>query len=344
VSGWWDRALALGLGLAITLLLLGVAEIAARKLWRPPADPRVEYESGYWARDEHGRGHPSAAGAWRSWKIVPGSGELVYDVVYHVDDHLRRVTPLAPEGPRERFALFFSDSFTFGEGVFDDQTTAYGVGVLAPRYHPLNYGFHGGGPSDMLSWLEAGSRRDEVDEPRGILIYTFIDDHVRRTIGTLRLVTSWGRGMPCYEVTGAGAVMFRGTFEEARPVRDFVFRRLASSVLLGRLGLDWPLRIGDAEIETTARVLARSKDVFDSYFPGSRFVVVLYPGAHRFGPRLLSDLERLAVPTLDLSQLFDVTRPEYVLSPLDAHPSPLAHREYAQALVERLGLIEEPTH
>ena len=342
MTGWRDRAQALGLGLAITLLLLGVAEIAVRKLWRPPANLQADYEPGYWTRDERGRGHPSAAGAWRSWKIDPGTGEKVYDVVYHVDDHLRRATPLVPEGPRERFALFFSDSFTFGEGVSDDQTTAYGVGVLAPRYRPLNYGFHGGGPSDMLSWLEEGSPRDEVDEPRGILIYTFIDDHVRRTIGTLRLVASWGRGMPCYEVTDAGAVVFRGTFERARPVRDFVFRRLASSALLGWLGFDWPLRIGDAEIETTARVLARSKEVFDSRFPGSRFVVVLYPGADSYGPRLLSDLERLGVSTLDLSQLFDTAQAEYVLSTLDAHPSPLAHRKYAQALVERLGLNGEP--
>ncbi len=309
----------------------------------PSPGPPTNYEPNYFARDERGRGHPSAAGAWRSWKIDPRTGEKVFDVVYHVDEHLRRATLLVPEGPRERFALFFSDSFTFGEGVSDDQTTPYAVGVLAPRYHPLNYGFHGGSPSDMLSWLEAGSPRDEVDEPRGILIYTFIDDQVQRTIGTLRLVAGWGGRKPCYEVSDAGAVVFRGTFETARPVRDFVFRRLASSVLLRRLGFDWPLRIGDAEIEMAARVLARSKEVFDSQFPGSRFVVVLYPGANSYGPQLLSDLGRLGVPTLDLSQLFDAAQAENVLSTtLDAHPSPLAHRKYAQALVERLGLNGEP--
>jgi hypothetical protein len=342
MSGWRSRVLALGLGLAVTLLLLGVAELAVRKLWRPPAGPRTDYEPGYWARDERGRGHPAAPGAWRSWEIDPKTGATLYDVVYHVDDHLRRVTPLLPEGPRDRFALLFSDSFTFGEGVGDDQTAPYRLGVLAPRYHPLNYGFHAGGPSDMLSWLEAGSPRDEVDESRGILIYTFIDDHVRRTIGTLRLIASWGRGMPCYELNDSGVVEFRGTFERARPVRDLVFRRLGSSVLLERLGLDWPLRIGDAEIETTARVLARSKEVFDSHFPGSRFVVVLYPGTDEFGPRLLSDLARLGVETLDLSRLFDTSQTEYVLSRLDPHPSPLAYRKYAEALVERLGLNREP--
>jgi hypothetical protein len=339
-GGWADRAKALAVGIAMTLLLLGVAEMVVRVLYRSSAGVQAKYAQDYWARNERGRGHPAGPGAWPSSKRDPATGAVIYDVVYHVDEHLRRITPLSPPGPRPHFALFFGGSFTYGEGVRDDQTAPYDVGVLAPRYHPYNYGFHGSGPSDALSWLEEESLRDQVDEPTGIAVYTFIDDHVPRTVGTLRLVATWGRKKPCYEVTRDGSVVFRGTFKTARPVRDVVFRVLGWSELLARLGLDWPLRIGDTEIETTARVLARAKQVYQSQFPGQRFVVVLYPGANIYGEKLIEDLGRLHVETLDLSGLFDPKAPENVVSTRDGHPSALAYRRYAAALVERLGLAK----
>jgi len=329
------RAKAIGLGLAVSLALLGVAEGVARLLER--SYPVQEFEPGYFARDRYGRNHPARPGPWRSWKQDPATGERIYDVVYEIDDALRRRTPVTPEGPREFFALFFADSYTYGEGVSGDQTIPYYVGEMAPRYRPYNYGFHAGCPSDLLVQLEKTSLRAEVTEPEGILIYTWIDDHVTRSLGTLRVTASWGSEKPYYAVSDDGTVEFRGTFEEGRPLRNAIYRALGASRLLMGRGFDWP-RIGDPEIESTARILARARDLFEAQFPGSRFVVAIYPGQIWWSRALVRELERLGVSVLDLSGLFDIRRPELSLSASDSHPSPLANELYARALVDGLHL------
>lgn len=335
---WRQRAAAIGVGLFLSLAIFGVGEIAARLLWHPPAIGLAQYDPHYGTHDKKGRAHPEQPGRFHSWERDPLTGEPIYDVEYDIDDQLRRITPVSPEGPRGHFALFFVDSFTFGEGVRGDQTLPYYVGEMAPDYRPYNYAFHGGGPSDLLSRLEDGDLRGQVAEPSGVLIYTFIDHHIDRTVGTLRMISTWGRGKPCYEVTSDGSVAFRGPFKKAHPVRDLVYRALGASRLLAWLGLDWPLQIGDAEFDTTARVLARSKQLFEEQFPGSRFVVAIYPGTNARGLALVPYLDRLGVETLDLSGLFDKQKAEATLSPRDGHPSPLAYRRYARALVDRLGL------
>jgi hypothetical protein len=88
--------------------------------------------------------------------------QLLYEVIYSTDALGRRSSPVA-EGPRPHFILFFGDSYTFGEGVNDDETLPSFTGQFAPQYRPYNYGVGGYGPQQMLAKLQTEDIRQEVE-------------------------------------------------------------------------------------------------------------------------------------------------------------------------------------
>ncbi|MCB0213954.1 MAG: SGNH/GDSL hydrolase family protein, partial [Anaerolineae bacterium] len=104
--------------------------------------------------------------------------EVIYDVVYTTDSYHRRITPVDNPEQRDKFMLFFGDSFTFGEGVHDNETLPYYVAQDLPDYMPYNYGLSGYGPQQMLAKLQSDDLATEVTESDGIAIYIFIDAHV----------------------------------------------------------------------------------------------------------------------------------------------------------------------
>jgi len=84
--------------------------------------------------------------AWLGYRLAPNSRvvasrkkgeEILYEVVYSIDAEGRRDTPTAHLQPDPQFMLFFGGSYTFGEGVNDDETMPAQVSQLAPKYRAL---------------------------------------------------------------------------------------------------------------------------------------------------------------------------------------------------------------
>ncbi len=262
-------------------------------------------------------------------------GQVVYDVTYTTDALSRRVSPVADPDGRSRHALFFGCSFTFGEGVEDDETLPSQFGREAPEYRPYNYGFCGYGPQAALSRLEQPSFRSGVAEPEGLAVFVYLAGHERRVVGSMRVVTQWGASMPSYDVDEDGRLGLEGSFRSSRPFRMKVFALLAESETLRLMGVDVPLRIGERDYERTARIIAAARDAYTKTFRG-RFVVVVYPTTDR-RLRILPHLRRLGVEVVDLSRLFDPEAPGLCL-PGDGHPSPHALRIVARILARRLDV------
>ena len=109
---------------------------------------------------------------------------------------------------------------------------------------------------------------------------------------------------------------------------------------LAYLGVDIPPRITERHIDLTARILARSAELFRASFGAGRFVVVIFPGSTH-ADRLATALGRLDVESLDYSSLLDYGDPRYFIAE-DLHPSPLTHRILAERLVEDLALATDP--
>jgi len=83
-------------------------------------------------------------------------GRTIYDVVYTTGPDHFRVVPQATETP-DACVLLFGDSFTFGDGVGDDETyAAQIVKQSGRRVAAQNFAVSGWGPHQFLAGLQSG--------------------------------------------------------------------------------------------------------------------------------------------------------------------------------------------
>lgn len=341
-TGRQGKATALLLGCALAALVsVGVEalfrtanrrrERGAETLYEPSGGP-VEFRADLGYR-------PRPDSLHRMTKRL--EGEVVYDMTYAFDAHSRRVVPVAGQDERERFIALFGGSFAFGEGVNDDETLAYHLAVRAPAHSVYNFGYSGYGPQHALVQLSDPGVAEEIPQRPGIGLYLFIPSHVRRAVGSMRVVTTWGRHFPCFELDDDGALVHLGSFKNARPGRTPLYGLVSREQILRFFEADVPLRVTEAHLELTARILSKARDAFVERFgPESRFYILLYPAhpSDEFGARrILGALEREDLDVLSLLEVLDL-EDEGLLIPHDLHPAPEAHARVAAAIVERLAL------
>jgi hypothetical protein len=138
--------------------------------------------------------------------------EAVYDVVYNIDINGLRNVPSSNNDSSDCL-LFFGGSFTFGEGLNDDETLPYFVGnELDGKYKILNFGFHGYGTHQMLAAIEAGTIRRLTKSCSNIVaIYSAIPNHIARAAGC----SPWDKHGPNY-VLSNGTVTRNGSFDDEK--------------------------------------------------------------------------------------------------------------------------------
>ena len=264
----------------------------------------------------------------------------IYRAQYSIDDHGRRAVPVAAAERRENFVLFFGCSFTYGEGLNDDETLPSFVGRLAPDYRPYNYAVGGYGPQHMLARLESGRIEAEVTERTGKLVYVFIDDHVKRAMNTMR--TDWVHHSPYYVADPSGRAVRQGNFNSARPYLYALYHDvLPHSQILRFLNMvDFPLTVSDADIELTAKIIEASAKQFFDRFGSKEFYVLLHPvGSSLYGSPLKKYLEKSAIKYIDYSGKLPWAA-DYYLDPVyDLHPNAVGNRLLAAKLVGDLGLV-----
>jgi hypothetical protein len=121
-------------------------------------DTNQEYNtSAYWQLTQFGS--QPRPGKFRARKLA-SDGEMVYDVNYSIGQDGFRITPEYESGaPSNNGINFLGDSFTFGEGLQDDETMAYYTGDLVRQSGRAltvkNYGMSGGGVHQALAILQS---------------------------------------------------------------------------------------------------------------------------------------------------------------------------------------------
>ncbi len=129
-------------------------------------------------------------------------GSVIYDVTYSLDGNGTRVT--ADGAPPEVY--FLGDSFTFGEGVDDDQTlpAAY---VRRSGKRAVNLGVPGYGPHQVLRLIELDRPAALGLAPPAVAVLTLLTGHVERVAGR----SPWDTHGPHYEPVDGRAV-YRGPY------------------------------------------------------------------------------------------------------------------------------------
>jgi len=253
--------------------------------------------------------------------------ELVFSTTYTIDAHRRRIvshTPPLDLAPRRQFLLCFGCSFMFGIGVEDDQTLPFYLAQNAPGHHVYNYAFGTYGPHHTLAMLEEPGFSEHVEEDDGIAIYLYLVCHCRRALGSMRMVSSFGRNAPCYELDGHGRVVYQGSFAETRPWRGRLYDLLARDQILKFFRIDFPVMSARANAAFAAEVLNAAFAQYQRDFGNDRFYVVVYPApaAHE---QMFNEharvLEKRGLKVLNYAGLFDRLAPGMLIEH-EVHPTP----------------------
>lgn len=270
--------------------------------------------------------------------------DLIYTVTYSINENGLRIGPPYLESEENECILFFGGSFTFGEGVEDNETLPYRTGIeTGGRYRIHNFGYHGYGPHQMLAALELGLVNRVVDcEPRYV-IYQGAPFHVHRVAG----LSSWDRHGPYFELQDGPLVAYRGPFDEVPRSEGWFTRLVSASGLQKRIsglhrapdGRDYDLFMGILE---TARLNV------ETAYPEAEFHIIFWDGPRKgvfplrlfdwSRPPLLSGLQQRGFRVHRITQILpDSVNNARKYQIRDGHPNARAHAKIARYLARELG-------
>lgn len=123
----------------------------------------------------------------KSHRILKNNNETIYNVIYTNDKNGLRATPNNNLDSKQCL-LLFGDSFTYGEGVNDDETLPFYINKKSKRqYRIYNFGFHGYGAHQALALLKSGAVKKVLSKDKKcdaiIAIYESLPTHIARTNG-----------------------------------------------------------------------------------------------------------------------------------------------------------------
>jgi hypothetical protein len=298
----------------------------------------VEYDAEYFRRHDVLGSAPRKGVAVTATKST--SAGTSYRVTYTIDSlGLRRPPPdVRSDAP---CVLFFGGSFTFGEGVEDEEAMPWVVGVLS-GYRPFNFGFHGYGPHQMLAALEEGLVAEAVADCRvRAVIYQAIADHTARSAG----MRSWGRHGPRYRLLPDGGVRRDGHFDDPDPTPTGLVpflawklgNQLEKSRILARI---FPEKVrAEEHLALFVAIVHSSRRLAQAAWPGASFHVLLWENT--FGDQQLAAvLESLGREDIPVHFVSDILPPlpegeSYVIAN-DGHPNGRAHRALAEYVVTQI--------
>jgi len=340
---WFARISGLLVSLSILFVLYLVAQFVCWRLNTFEAARIVRdgtHSTGTSYRSSRILGHTPRPNVTSGARLTV-DGEVIFDYTYHTDAFRRRISPDSlSDTTREAAVVFFGDSYTFGEGVNDDETLPNQVARLRPDVAVYNYAFSGYGPNHMLARLESMNTRAEVPEPRVVGVYVFIPNHVRRVIGAFSVI-SWSRHSPYYVLGDDGLPTRLGSFQGERPQLTGWYDCFKGDHVLQYARIDFPPCLSARHHALTEAIIAQAAERFSTQFDGGEFYVVLYPRspedefpARETGKRLSARGLRV----LDYTDLLPEPAEAYFYLPNDSHPRPSAHALVAARLATDLGL------
>jgi hypothetical protein len=278
---------------------------------------------------------PAGPGHYPARKTDPRTGTVIYDVAYTIDDSLLRKTNSAREG---QAIAFFGDSFTFGQGVNDDETMPQAFADLsgrAPRV--LNLGFPGYGPQHVLYALETGTYDAALGPDPQLFISLTVPWHAERAA----CKAPWTLRAPRYELENS-SVTLKGTCSEG-PNR-LLSEWLEGSALYRVAIKPYRQRIDHDDVELYVSILLAAVDKAREKY-GVR-TLIPYIAAGDFYLRgtgftdamIIRRLKEGGAIVVDATLAREEKEGAVIGIPGDGHPTPFAHRARARAIKE---LIEQ---
>lgn len=297
--------------------------------WWPPPDPILGF-----------RPLPnSEAVATASW-----GGEMIYRRTYHFDGDAARVTPAAPANSDTY--LFLGDSFTFGQGLLDDEALAAQFAKANNfKVRAVNLGVPGYGPNHLLRLFDSGLLDRYANQSVKAVVTWIIPAQLARVTGD----GSWLGSSPRY-VLENGVLRHTGSFNEYRLFNPIAGARYLLGEQFAFVDAIGRKQRQDEQMELFVAIMARLQQYAREKFDAPLIVIYSWPdeqakegswaGAAMSQPELvsvLSRLRRLGMPLLAVDRLtwmYDVSK---LLIPHDGHPNAFSNELIAGELKKRLN-------
>ncbi len=283
--------------------------------WTHPSETVPDPDLGY-------RHHPSS----QVKHIVRSDTQIIYDAIYSFDQYSRRYAPVEDLPSRKKFVIFYGCSYTYGNGLNDNQTLHYFLGKLNKNYYPYNYAIGATGPNSMLALVQQNKFHEQIPQANGTFIYVYADFHTDRALGHYPSVT-WLRDTPYYEMDKNGGLSRHGSFLTGRPIFTKLLMNLQIVFQFMGYGNNIIPAIKDKDHLYICALINETKKEFLRQYPQSNFVLYMHPTS-RIPPILETCLQKNEIAYFKGKPL-----PENGMSiPIDGHPNEQANRLIAEEL------------
>ena len=278
-------------------------------------------------------------------KKIASNGETIYDTVFTIGVDGFRVTPHY-EAKQTHRMNFLGDSFTFGEGVADNQTMAYHTGDIVnhqrgQKLAPLqvkNYGIHGWGIHQSLAVLQ--SKLDNQADVQFVLTAPW---HASRAA----CADFFTMGSPRYVLEASGLVKRDGFCRSFGWVERSpkVLRGLITSSKIFNLIQDSLFVINDQDEQIKlylgilrtiqAQAKARGEQLIVGFIKADDQWFV---GSYN-NEKVLAQIQADGIKVVDmtLADRSELLERRYYLHEQDKHPSSEANLRRSQLLISHLG-------
>ncbi len=274
-----------------------------------------------------------------SYIMDDGKPRDVYNVVYTLDSHRRRYTPVQHPEERQKFIMVWGCSMVFGIGVEDNETLPARLGVYAPAYMPYNYGMPAGATQHYYHLLSENTLSQELDSANGISLFVYYDFHLNRIIGGMPEYNLFLKRNAAYILDEKYSLLFKGNFQQAFPLRGLLYDILYGSATLRYFHFFLPLRYCDSHYDLATSFFTESAKLFYQQFPDSRFVVII-GHAPITGEAITKRLKTAGIEVLEMKdfmlRVFNDERQWNIEG--DGHGVPWFYDEFAKELADKLGL------
>ena len=300
---------------------------------------RRTFSDGYFVSDDDLGTVPARSKVGHSTEYE--RGKLAYDVTYTIDSDGLRVAPtLKAAAPAS--VLFLGCSFTFGEGLQDDQTLPYQTGEQSGgQYAIYNFSFHGYAPNQMFAAIESGKVQQTVRTPPRYIVYTALPDHIARVAGKI----PYGKHNPRYRLQPDGSVQRAGHFDDDEKQRSRLTASLVGNLLksaIYRWIANIQPRTNEADMRLFLALVRESRDRLKAEYPDADFQIILwrnFPYEQETYTKMQAGFRQMNIPVHlieDILPGYNANPQQYWLTAENAHPNALANRLIAHYVVSEI--------
>ena len=268
--------------------------------------------------------------------IVRTKDFMIYDAVYTFDEHSRRVTVFPKAKSFTKFIALFGCSFTYGNGLNDNETINYFIAKNNSEYFPYNYGIGATGTNTLLALSEDTDFHHQIEEKTGAFVYVFIPDHIARAAGRLPSLR-WTKDTP-YFVSQKEGLVRAGSFVTGRSWVTKALLWVDQHALPGSLKNRIIPPLTSSDDQYACRLVVESKKAFQRQYPGSPFIVYLHP--FDLAPGIMGCLKENQIVTYQghlpgLPANIDTYKIKY-----DGHPNAKANEAIAKEIIGIVKTVE----